>query len=67
MQSNVKDLIDEKDCDTKFIAFVDALAQLCKDHGVTLSTSGYDGLEVWDADSQHGPINCAGIKNFMNS
>lgn len=49
----------------KFLVFVDALARLCNAHGVTLSTSGYDGLQVWDADANSGPIHCAGIKDCM--
>ena len=49
----------------KFLVFVDALAQLCRAHSVTLSTSGYDGLQVWDADDKTGPIFCAGIEDRM--
>ncbi len=49
----------------KFVAFVAALEQLCKAHGVTLSTSGYDGLQVWDADDTTGPIYCAGIEDCL--
>lgn len=49
----------------RFLVFVDALAQLCKMHGVRLSTSGYDGLEVWDADDKGCPIHCAGIEDRM--
>ena len=49
----------------KFLVFVDALAQLCTAHSVTLSTSGYDGLQVWDADAKSGPIHCAGIEDCM--
>jgi len=58
-------LCDEKVLVPKFLIFVDALAQLCKAHGVTLSTSGYDGLQVWDADVKSGPIYCAGIENRL--
>ena len=58
-------LCDEEVQAPKFLVFVDALAQLCKAHGVTLSTSGYDGLQVWDADAMSGPIHCAGIEDCM--
>ena len=58
-------LCDEEVQVPKFLVFVDALAQLCKAHGVTLSTSGYDGLQVWDADDKSGPIHCAAIEDRM--
>ena len=58
-------MCDEEVQVPKFLVFVDALAQLCKSHGVTLSTSGYDGLEVWDADAVNGPIHCSGIEDCM--
>lgn len=48
-----------------FALFVTALEQLCRDHGVTLSTSGYDGLQVWDANEKLGSICCADIENRM--
>lgn len=47
----------------KFSAFMDALAKLCMAHDVTLSTSGYDGLQVWDADDKSGPIYCPEIED----
>ena len=59
------ELCDEEVQAPKFLVFVGALAQLCKAHGVTLSTSGYDGLQVWDADDKSGPIHCAGIEDCM--
>jgi len=34
----------------KFDKFVTALNALCKEHGVFLSTTGYDALAVFDAD-----------------
>jgi hypothetical protein len=58
-------LCDEEVQATKFLVFVDALAQLCKAHGVSLSTSSYDGLQVWDADAMSGPIHCAGIEDCL--
>jgi hypothetical protein len=36
----------------KFIRFVAALEQLCRDHEVTLSTSEYDYLQVWDGSPE---------------
>jgi hypothetical protein len=58
-------LCDEEVQAPRFLVFLDALARLCKEHGVTLSTSGYDGLQVWDADAKSGPIHCAGIEDRM--
>lgn len=40
---------------SKFDAFVSALQQVCIEHGVQLSTSSYDLIEVRDIDSD-GPI-----------
>lgn len=48
---------------SKFDGFVFALRLLCKAHGVTLSTSGYDGLQVWNLDEQSGPLHCNGIED----
>ena len=47
---------------SRFNTFVKALEELCKVHGVTLSTSGYDGLQVWDADAS-GPLHVNGIED----
>lgn len=47
----------------KTIVFLAALEKLCVDHKVTLSTSGYDGLQVWDLNAMSGPISCAGIED----
>lgn len=44
-------------------AFIDALAQLCREHAVTLSTSGHDGIQVWDADAALGPLYVNGIED----
>lgn len=47
----------------KAIAFISALESLCREHGVVLSTSGYDGLQVWDADEHSKPLHCDGIED----
>lgn len=36
----------------KYEAFVAALAELCKTHGVQISTSGYDAITVNDLPSE---------------
>lgn len=54
-------LCDEVVQAPKFLVFVDALARLCQEHSVTLSTTGYDGLQVWDADEKLGPLHVNGI------
>ena len=38
----------DDDLSPKAAAFVEALRQLCREHGVMLSVSGYDALQVWD-------------------
>jgi hypothetical protein len=48
----------------KFVAFVESLEQLCKVHSVILSTSGYDGLQVRDADGVNEFIHCNGIEDL---
>jgi len=48
----------------KFWDFLFALDCLCKEHGVTLSVSGYDGLQVWDANDDKGSIYCNGIVDY---
>jgi hypothetical protein len=37
----------------KFDEFVVELESLCKKHGVVLSVSGYDSLQVWDLKDYH--------------
>lgn len=51
------------DVSRKFSGFVVALAALCREHGVRLSTSGYDGLEAWDADASGKPLHAAGVED----
>lgn len=47
----------------KYLDFVRALKQLCKEHEVILSTSYHDGMQVWDAKGAPG-IHCAGIDDM---
>jgi hypothetical protein len=35
--------------ETRFVNFLSELESLCEQHGVVISTSGYDGLSVWEA------------------
>lgn len=56
---------DEKHPSKKCLNFILALMQLCKEHEVRLSTSGYDGLQVWDAKGSTG-IHCAGIEDMTD-
>lgn len=37
-------------------AFIDALRALCREHGVVLSTSGYDHFYVWPLKEGEDPI-----------
>ena len=37
-------------------AFLQALEDLCRRYGVVLSTSGYDGFQVWDAGLRDAPV-----------
>jgi hypothetical protein len=46
---------------SKAEGFVAALDALCRAYGVTLATSGYDGLNVFDAGAE--PLHCAGIED----
>jgi hypothetical protein len=52
---------------SKFAAFVEALERLCRAHAVTLSASGYDGLQVWDAVGNDTPINFPGIDDMTKT
>jgi hypothetical protein len=48
----------------KAMAFIDELEALCIKHGVCLSVSGYDGLQVWDLDKfPSEPIYCPWIED----
>lgn len=48
----------------RFSSFLRDLEDVCRKHKVVLSTSGYDGLQVWDADVSGYPIYCAGIEDM---
>lgn len=53
----------------RFDAFVAELRSLCRKHGVVISASGYDGLEVWNANGQiehEDPIYCGDIQNCIS-
>lgn len=54
---------------SRFDSFVDELRKLCRQHGVVICASGYEGLEVWDANDPTGdkdPIYCGDIKNCIS-
>ena len=40
----------------KYDAFVAALRDLCREHGVQLAPSEYDSLQVWDLEEGEDPI-----------
>ncbi|WP_298929202.1 hypothetical protein [uncultured Ramlibacter sp.] len=49
----------------KALAFITELAALCERHGVMLTTSGYDGMQVWDRKPEdREPIHAAGIDDM---
>ena len=54
---------DKDDLGPKAQAFVSALRVLCKAHDVMLSTSGYDGLQVWSLQGKDDPIFCPSIQD----
>ena len=46
-------------------SFLVALDALCKHHGILLSVSGSDALQLWDLDTDVGePWWCAGIEDM---
>lgn len=55
--------MDSKKMTPKCEAFLDALRAICIAHGVTISPSGYDALQVWDADATTGPVHFNGIED----
>ena len=61
--SPITDLFDKHPPSAKALAFVVALSDLCRRHGVCLSTSGYDGLVVSDLNDIP-PIYCNGIEDL---
>jgi hypothetical protein len=44
--------------------FLRELAELCIKHQVTLATSGYDGLQVWDMSGNSESLHCAGVEDM---
>lgn len=40
----------------KFVAFVAELKEICRRHGVTISTSQYDNIQVWNFHPGFGEI-----------
>jgi hypothetical protein len=47
-------------------AFIEEVEAVCRKHGLSLSVSDYDGMQVWDLkpfDDVYGPIHCAGIED----
>jgi len=47
----------------KFDTFMSELARLCVAHGVKISPSRYDGLQVWDATDGDEPVHFNGIED----
>lgn len=47
----------------KFDSFVSALRDLCREHGVALSTTMYDGIQVWDLKPGAEPLHVNGIED----
>lgn len=52
----------------KFESFVSALRDLCREHGVALSTTPHDdGLEVWDIDHSVDPLRVSGVEDWTRA
>jgi hypothetical protein len=54
---------------SRFELFVAELRKLCRHHGVVISASGYEGLEVWNANGKiehEDPIYCGDIENCIS-
>lgn len=47
----------------KASAFLTDLVELCRRHRVSLSTSAYDGLQVWDLGGSGEEIWCNGVED----
>lgn len=45
-------------------AFLDALRALCASHGVLISSSHYDSLQIWDANPGDKALHFNGIEDF---
>jgi hypothetical protein len=52
---------------TVFDVFIKELRQLCRKHGVQLSVSDYDSLQVWPLKDGDEEIHSAGIENKIES
>lgn len=44
-------------------AFIADIESLCKKHGLMLSASGYDGLQVWKLDDGERPLHFDGVED----
>jgi len=54
---------------SRFDSFVAELRTLCRKHGVVISSSRYDGLEVWNNNGKiehEDPIYCGDIENCIS-
>jgi hypothetical protein len=47
----------------KFDSFVSALRTMCRVYGVSISTTTYDGLQVWDIEPGVDPLHVNGIED----
>lgn len=48
---------------TNFERFTAALQELCREHGVRLTPSDYDRLQVWDAEGDAAGVDLDGIED----
>lgn len=53
------------DSTSRFDAFRAALDALCTRHGVQLTVSGYDGLQVWPLRKGEAPVHANGFENCI--
>jgi hypothetical protein len=69
MSNPMTEHVDNESSTSRFESFVAELRSLCRKHGVVISASGYEGLEVWNANGQiehEDPIYCGGIENCIS-
>lgn len=52
--------------ESNFDKFKSALISLCKEHGMTITTSGYDGIEVWPLYDGREPLENYELENMTN-
>ena len=50
----------------RFDMFVAELKDLCRKHRLQISTSGYDGLEIWPLKDEEEPIHANGIEDMTS-